>query len=76
MVGRGACGRVAAHEFARTIHLTTSGEFAMGVIPPMEKRAHVCGGMWTGRSLGHEGKGGVLLGPKGSCRPRGVGEAW
>jgi hypothetical protein len=41
MVDRGACGRVAVHEFACTTHLTASSEFSMGGVPPMEKTARV-----------------------------------
>jgi hypothetical protein len=41
--------------------MTTGGKFSMGVVPPMEKTVHVCGGMWAGRLLRHEGKGGRVV---------------
>jgi hypothetical protein len=65
MVGRGVCGRVAVHEFACTANLTTSREFAMGGIPPMEEAVQMSSMVWTHRLLGTEGEGGRVVGAKG-----------
>ena len=65
MVSGGVDGGVAVHQLTCPSHLPTGGKFAMGVIPPMEKTVHVCGGVWAGRLLGNEGKRGRVVWAKG-----------
>ena len=65
MVSGGVDGGVAVHQLTCPSHLPTGGKFSMGVVPPMEKTVHVCGGVWARRLLGHEGQRGRVVGAKG-----------